>query len=47
MAQQVKVPAAKPDNLNLIPGAHMMQRTDSSKLFSDSRPHTTTHQKIK
>ena len=31
MAQQVKVFAAKSDNLNLILGTHRMERTDSSK----------------
>jgi hypothetical protein len=32
---QVKVPVTKPDDLSLIPGTYMVERKDSSKLFSD------------
>lgn len=35
VAQQVKALAAKPSNLLVIPGAHMVQNTDSGKLSSD------------
>lgn len=34
MSQGIKVPATKPDNLNLIPGIHIVERIDSSKFSS-------------
>lgn len=35
MAQAVKVPTAKPDDLSSIPGPTWKERTDSLKLCSD------------
>lgn len=51
MAQQVKEPVTKPDDLSSISGTHMIERTDSHTLSSDLHMHTSkdrhAHTKIK
>lgn len=44
MSHTVKVPATKPDNLNLILGTHRVEKTDSSKLPSVLHGNTHTSQ---
>lgn len=40
LGQQGKALAAKPEDLNLIPGIHRMEGTDSYKLSSDFHTHS-------
>lgn len=40
MVQQVKMLSTKPGNLSLIPGRHMLERTDSHKFSSEPQTYT-------
>lgn len=44
VAQQVKVPAMRPEDLSLIPGTHIeKERIDSDSVSSDLHSHEVVH----
>lgn len=43
MIQQVKSPAAKPDNLSSIPGNHMVEERTDSHMYRDMHVSPCTH----
>lgn len=45
VVQWVRLFAIKPDNMNSIPGTHMLEKTDSCSLCSDIHTCTVAHTK--